>query len=176
MALQHVVLAILNNKSCTGYDIAKQFDNVLGYFWKASHQQIYRELAKLTTARTVTYSDIKQENKPNKKLYTITHLGKEALSIWLTSDLKVKTNNDDVLVKLYATHNKISLRKKILLQAKHEHKKQYERYKALEKLYFSDVHNMNDMDKLVRMTLRKGILLEKTNIDWCDECLDEING
>ena len=31
----------------TGYELAKTFDSSIGFFWKANHQQIYRELTKL---------------------------------------------------------------------------------------------------------------------------------
>ena len=47
MSLSHALLAALSQQSATGYELAQHFDGSLGHFWKASHQQIYRDLAKL---------------------------------------------------------------------------------------------------------------------------------
>lgn len=46
MSLPHVILTVLSTRDATGYDITKEFSASIGYFWKASHQQVYRELNK----------------------------------------------------------------------------------------------------------------------------------
>ena len=175
MALKHVILGVLLDGACTGYDITKKFDDVLGYFWKASHQQIYRELAKLSSQKFVVYSEIKQTNKPNKKIYTITEQGQHALLAWISAPTEIKIKNDEVLVKLYVAHHADpDKKKKILLDAQQQHQKQYNHYKVLEKYCFDGSSQGGDMDKLVHMTLKKGLLLEKARLDWCTECLHEV--
>ena len=47
MALADAILACLTERPMTGYELAKTFDSSIGFFWKADHQQIYRELSKL---------------------------------------------------------------------------------------------------------------------------------
>ncbi|MCS6814837.1 MAG: PadR family transcriptional regulator, partial [Cyanobacteria bacterium] len=51
MALSHALLSLLLHQPSSGYDLAKQFDcsveGSVGFFWGASHQQIYRELTRL---------------------------------------------------------------------------------------------------------------------------------
>ena len=47
MALGDAILACLTEHPMTGYELAKTFDSSIGFFWKADHQQIYRELSKL---------------------------------------------------------------------------------------------------------------------------------
>jgi hypothetical protein len=42
---------------------------------------------------------------------------------------------------------------------------------TLRKSLFSYKKAMGSLDKLVYMTLRNGLLIEKANIDWCDECI-----
>ena len=44
MALTHAILTALLEEDLTGYELAKQFDVSLGFFWTASHQQIYQTL------------------------------------------------------------------------------------------------------------------------------------
>ena len=50
MSLAHAVLTSLIEKSSSGYELARRFDKSIGYFWHATHQQIYRELARWAQA------------------------------------------------------------------------------------------------------------------------------
>ena len=47
MALAHTILALLAKEPGSGYDISKHFDEGLSCYWKATQQQVYRELGKL---------------------------------------------------------------------------------------------------------------------------------
>jgi hypothetical protein len=44
MSLAHVLLTSLIEKPSTGFELARRFDRSMGFFWNATHQQIYREL------------------------------------------------------------------------------------------------------------------------------------
>ncbi len=44
MSLAHVLLTSLLEKPSTGFELARRFDRSMGFFWNATHQQIYREL------------------------------------------------------------------------------------------------------------------------------------
>ena len=45
MSLAHVLLTSLIEKPSTGSELARRFDRSMGFFWNATHQQIYRELS-----------------------------------------------------------------------------------------------------------------------------------
>ena len=45
--LKYAILGLLNQKSMTGYDITKEFEEKLCEFWSAKHSQIYPELKTL---------------------------------------------------------------------------------------------------------------------------------
>ena len=45
MSLSHVLLTSLLEKPSSGFELARRFDRSMGFFWNASHQQIYRELS-----------------------------------------------------------------------------------------------------------------------------------
>jgi DNA-binding PadR family transcriptional regulator len=47
MSLPHALLTALVEHPCSGSELAERFDRSIGYFWNATHQQIYRELAPL---------------------------------------------------------------------------------------------------------------------------------
>ena len=44
MALPHAILVSLCEQSGSGYELARRFDRSIGFFWSATHQQIYRTL------------------------------------------------------------------------------------------------------------------------------------
>lgn len=54
-------------KPMSGYDIAKAIEDKTGN----SHQQIYRELAKIAEREDVTVELIEQSDRPNKKVYSV---------------------------------------------------------------------------------------------------------
>jgi len=64
--LQQLIMVALDTKGdMSGYDLCK----LLKAKTNNSHQQVYRELAKLNDAGYVSYTDIPQSGKPDIKLY-----------------------------------------------------------------------------------------------------------
>ena len=48
MSLRFAILGYLSTGPGTGWDISRQFDTGLGWFWTARHSQIYPELKRMT--------------------------------------------------------------------------------------------------------------------------------
>ena len=105
MSLRYAILASLGNRAQTGYEIARAFDRGVGYFWQASHQQIYRELGRLAEDGAVEFETIDQAGKPARKVYGLTARGRDALRAWMTTPAAPPVVKDELLVRLYAgTH------------------------------------------------------------------------
>jgi len=102
MALAEAILVCLTERSMSGYDLAKNFDASIGFFWRASHQQIYRELGRLREKGFVKSDEVKQSGKPNRILHTITPKGREAVNLWSMRPSRQPSIKDDLLVKFYA--------------------------------------------------------------------------
>ena len=102
MALGDAILACLTERPMTGYELAKTFDNSIGFFWKADHQQIYRELTKLRDRGHIQGREVVQSGKPNKLVYTLTPEGRAALRHWAARPSVPASIKDDLLVRLYA--------------------------------------------------------------------------
>ncbi|MCW2867763.1 MAG: PadR family transcriptional regulator, partial [Marmoricola sp.] len=47
MALEHALLVALSERPGTGIELARRFDRTIGFFWQATHQQIYRTLRRM---------------------------------------------------------------------------------------------------------------------------------
>ena len=86
MSLRYGILGLLNYGPQTGYEINAFFQNTLSFFWKAQTSQIYRELNKLEQEGLAKSERIVQYDKPNKKVYYISELGKEAFEEWLADE------------------------------------------------------------------------------------------
>ena len=70
MALREVILTVLARGEMTGYEITKDFEAVYVHFWRASHQQVYRELARLNKDGRVTVKVVAQEKAGPTRKFT----------------------------------------------------------------------------------------------------------
>jgi DNA-binding PadR family transcriptional regulator len=172
MALAHAILAALTDRPCSGYDLAKQFDGSVGFFWHASHQQIYRELTKLEDQGLVTAEAVAQAGKPDKKIFFVTEPGKAVLKDWIAQPSKCAPTKDDLLVKLFVGH----LVPPATVQATlHHERAQHEAtlaaYRDIESKYFLNGETLTPSAQFQYITLRNGIHYETGWLAWCDETL-----
>ncbi|MGZ6744988.1 MAG: PadR family transcriptional regulator [Nocardioides sp.] len=47
MALEHALLVALREQPASGLELAGRFGRSIGFFWHATHQQIYKVLARM---------------------------------------------------------------------------------------------------------------------------------
>ncbi len=58
MALDHAILVSLLEKPGSGYELARRFERSIGYFWTATHQQIYRVLKRMESDGWIDVRDV----------------------------------------------------------------------------------------------------------------------
>jgi DNA-binding PadR family transcriptional regulator len=175
MALGDAILACLTERPMTGYELAKTFDASIGFFWKADHQQIYRELSKLRDRGHVQAREVVQSGKPNKLVYTLTPEGKAALRHWALRPSVPPSIKDDLLVRLCALdHVDIEpLRADLMARLEH-HRDRYERYeRLLNKRAPQGVATPGDVGKL--LGLRIGMQHERAVAEWCEEAIEALS-
>jgi len=85
MSLKHGLLGMLNYEPMTGYELDKEFKETLAHFWQALPSQIYRELDTMEKKGWLVSERVVQEEKPNKRVYSITDKGKTEFLDWLSS-------------------------------------------------------------------------------------------
>ncbi|MEH2304448.1 PadR family transcriptional regulator [Nostoc sp.] len=176
MALAHAILAALVEASCSGYDLAKRFDGSVGFFWSASHQQIYRELSKLEDQEWISSETILQAGRPDKRLYSVTDLGQQHLKEWITQPCEPTPIKDDLLVKIFAGH--IVPNEIILAELEHHQKAHLEKlstYRDLEQRYFKDLQKLPEAAKFQYLTLLNGITYETNWLAWCNQVMELLN-
>ena len=170
MSLKHAIMVLLETEAGSGYDLLKRFKQRLGFFWQASHQQIYQQLKIMHKEALIDCTLEVQQGKPDRKVYTMTQNGQQELLRWLNQACKPQKINDSLLVKLYGGH---LLDKAVLLAEIREHRMQHEKalqimltleqeYQHLEPSQRSDL-------MLPFLTLRRGILGEQAWLSWALE-------
>lgn len=182
MSLEYAILGFLNEESLTGYDLKKEFDMSVSHFWNADQGQIYKTLDKLVDKNLVSFEIKYQDEKPNKKVYSITKKGKDSFIEWLKKDIEPNKIRDSFLVKIFFGSN---LDNDILIELfenkKKKHQKILNQYLQLKKECFSENNNnecnTNNLSKkylLQYITLDAGIKYEEHLIKWCDESINKI--
>ncbi len=68
MSLPHVLLTSLLERPSTGFELARRFDRSMGFFWNATHQQIYRELNNMLKKGWVSTLENEMDNGRKKPI------------------------------------------------------------------------------------------------------------
>lgn len=172
MALSHAILVSLLDRAHSGYDLAKRFDQTVGFFWPVSHQQIYQELHKLARAGWVRGETVEQADRPNRIVYELTDDGRQALDRWLHESTEPPSFKEELLVKLFALEagNKDTLLQE-LERRRQLHVERLARYEAIMAEHYPDPATLNARRRGRYLGLRMGILTERTTIAWCEEAI-----
>ena len=102
MSLDAAILGFLDEEPRSGYDLKTRcFDGLARDFWTADQAQIYRTLERLQASKLVTVTRRRQSGKPDRKVYSLTELGRQTLSAWLASGLPLTPPRDAFLLQLY---------------------------------------------------------------------------
>jgi DNA-binding PadR family transcriptional regulator len=175
LALGDAILVCLTERPMTGYELAKTFDSSIGFFWKANHQQIYRELTRLRDRGHIQGREVVQSGKPNKLVYTLTSEGKAALRQWAARPSSPASIKDDLLVRLYALDSiDIAPLRADLMARLEYHRDRLSRYeRILKKRFPQGPLSSADTGKL--LLLRMGLRYERTVTEWCEEALQTLS-
>ncbi|MBK9236423.1 MAG: PadR family transcriptional regulator [Rhodoferax sp.] len=167
MSLAHAVLTSLIEKSSSGYDLARRFDKSIGYFWHASHQQIYRELGRMEAAGWIESSVPADAGKTRKREYRVLPAGRKELKRWVGEASTPMDLRDEFMVKLRADAAlgglglQAELRRRIGL-----HMERLQQYREIEARDFTPQRLTTRASRIHHMILKKGILYEEGSIAW----------
>jgi len=171
MALGEAILVCLTERPMTGYELAKTFDSSIGFFWRASHQQIYRELQRLRGDGHVDAREVIQSGRPNKTVYRIARKGLEQVRAWSRELGQRPPVRDNMLVKLYAL-DRIDLAAlgTEIADRLVRHRARLATYeRILERRYAGRALDARATGRL--LGLKVGLMTERGYVQWCEEAL-----
>lgn len=188
MSTQHALLISLIEKPSSGYDLARRFDKSIGYFWHATHQQIYRELGRMAELGWIAAEESSRESpkesagaesapdagagekKSRKKVYYVLPAGRAELVRWVLSPGAGLDQREEILVKLRADAaiGPLGLDQEMLrLIALHEDRLAL--YRSIESKDFSGT--LDRRQKIQYALLMRGIRFQEDWVRWGRELL-----
>jgi len=150
MSLSHALMTSLLEKSSSGYDLARRFDKSIGFFWRATHQQIYRELARMELA-----------GLPAGQHELVRWAREPAPLVDLRDELMVRMRADAVIGPL-GLESEIKRRQAL-------HAEKLRAYRAIEARDFPADKALSREARIQHLILKTGIMYEQSWLSWCKE-------
>jgi len=165
----------------TGYELTKEFNESLAYFWHATSQQIYKELDTMEKSGWLISERIMQSEKPNKRVYSITPEGKAALLDWVSSP-------EDGVNKFMQGKNHLLIRLAFAGEGSDENALQM--LQEFINQYSSFAQSLDDVDKILaadegvlspkvlkywKIVALHGEYVRKARLEWAKEAISIIN-
>lgn len=174
MALEHALLVALREQPASGLDLAKRFSRSIGFFWSATHQQIYKVLGRMETAGWVAATEVSQSGKPDKKVYDVTPAGRAALAAWLAEPTPTHALRSDLAVKMRgASFGDREAVLDVVRANLADHHVRLDHYRQLMKRdYPAGRGDLSGLGLDHYLVLRGGILTEETWVAWLTEYLE----
>ena len=178
MALEHVILVSLSERAASGADLTRRFDKSIGFFWTATHQQIYRVLGRMEKDGWVVSEVVPHADRPATKVYDVTAAGREELARWIAEPTTSDPLRSDFMVKVRAAS--YGDRESVLQEARsrlEEHRARLALYEQIEQRDFpqstsggADGLDGHELD--MYLVLRGGVRMEQFWIGWLAEYLE----
>lgn len=172
MSLSHALMTSLLEKSSSGYDLARRFDKSIGYFWRATHQQIYRDLARMEQSGWIASEAAPDGGRTRKKIYHVLEAGRIELERWAREPAPLFDIRDEFIVRLRAD----AVMGPLGLQSEVErrmalHSAKLAAYLAIETRDFPPERALTREARIQHLILKTGIMYEQSWTRWCEEAL-----
>lgn len=173
MPLAHALMTSLLEKSSSGYDLARRFDKSIGFFWRATHQQIYRELARMDAAGWIASDVAPVGQRTRKRVYRVLDAGREELMRWAQAPGDLPDMREEFAVRLRADAAigplglQAELRRRLAL-----HTEKLAAYRAIEAHDFPGGKASTRAAALQHRILTLGLRYEQVWLDWTQETLN----
>lgn len=177
MSLEHAILGFLNYKPFSGYDLKKAFDTSVQHFWPADQSQIYRTLARLADQGWAEAEVIQQEDRPNRKVYTITETGRAELRRWLTEPLPAHKERHTSLIQVFFSGQLSDAEILAMFEQEAERlRERLARYDQVPQQSAEYVATINSPRETFfwMLTLEFGIKMAQASLEWVESVIQRI--
>jgi PadR family transcriptional regulator AphA len=168
--LDYVILAGLVRGPRSGYDLTRWMERETSHFFAVGHSSVYPALSRMEREGLVQHEVVPSEKGPERKVYTVSEDGREALFAWADEPPIEKHVRDDQLVKALCYPYMPEERALARLEeekARHEERlAQYEGYERELEVLFRDGGLSREAYLGTRLTLARGLGVEKSYVEW----------
>lgn len=178
--LKYALLGFLNYRSLSGYDLKGIIDTSTRHFWHADLSQIYKTLKALESDGLIASVVEAQDDRPDRRVYTITDSGRADLQQWLNTPLDEMTPlKETLLLKVFFSAETDPVRLLAMLHRQRDlHLRALERYRGQT---LADIEQNAALTGAAPIhavfwdaTRRAGELYEDMYIRWLDETIARI--
>ena len=166
MSLRHAILTSLLEKPCSGLELTRRFDRSIGFFWPASHQQVYRELGKLEADQLIESSIPMPLTRGAPKRYVVLAAGRTELANWVSTQEDPRPPRDALSVRLRAAAV-------VGAGSLVEQLKQHQRYHEAQRALYLDIQARDfshrplpPAQQIYQLILQGGIEHEEYRLRW----------
>lgn len=99
--LQEAILGLLAIRPMSGYDVARSYTRALQQIWYAPQGQVYPTLRRMHAQGLLDVSVEVQEDRPNRKVYSLTTSGRLQLVEWLSHPATLPRMHHEFIHKLF---------------------------------------------------------------------------
>ncbi len=171
--LDHALLVALREEPASGLELARRFERSIGYFWHATHQQIYRVLARMEGDGWVSVTEVAQRGRPDKKVHTVTAAGEQVLADWLATPTPMEPLRSELAVKMRgAEYGDRAAVLDVVRANLAEHRLRLARYEQLERRDHPAPTKLTGHRLDQYLVLRGGIRTERFWVEWLTEYLE----
>lgn len=170
MALDHALLVSLLEKPSSGYELARRFERSIGYFWHATHQQIYRVLSRMEAANWIAAEVQAGESAPDRKVFSVARAGRTELDRWMAEPVEPEGTRDTLMVKLRGAA--FGDPGRLIPELEHHraaHANRLTAYRVIETRDFAGT--LDPQRALQYQVLKSGLLFEQGWLEWSEEAL-----
>jgi PadR family transcriptional regulator AphA len=177
MSLKHALLGFINYGPMTGYELKKFFDTSVAHFWNAELSQIYPALKSMESEGLVEMKVEVQEDRPNRKVYSITEQGRRELMEWLAKPAEREQIREPILIKVFFGS---SLRKDQLLdvlgKAADEGRWQVTYLQYAHQFVDKFVESLGLQHEALfwQLTIDAGLKVHSAELAWTEEAIQKI--
>jgi PadR family transcriptional regulator, regulatory protein AphA len=181
MSLPHILLGLLEEPA-SGYDIKREFEQSLSFFWSAALAQIYPALKKLEKDGLVSSWQEPSEKGPARTVYQQTEKGREAFRDWLEEGPQLNTERRAYLAQAYflAQSRAPDEPRSFYEQLRDDFRARADRLTSLEDVWRDDhgpafPDNLTGQALYEHMTFDLGQRVFRLYVDWAEDCLARID-
>ncbi len=157
----------------SGYELHKRAGSSVGFIWAPARSQLYAVLKRLAAAGLVSGRPVVQEDRPDKRMFSLTNAGMATLRDWLDRIEPIEPEDrDGVLLKLFfGAFGDPEAGRRQLLDYRDRVEQRLATYREIEDT-FEGERGTAALRRL--QSLRLGIALMQASLAWADETIQAL--
>jgi DNA-binding PadR family transcriptional regulator len=167
--LRYFILGLLNQHPMSGYDIKRFLKGLSWLVDSPSFGNIYPTLHALLEDGLTTVKVVSQQNKPPRKVYNITNVGRQALHEWASQPVAPTMSLKTFVMRLVLAGN--FSQERLITHLKRRRDQVADRRSALERA----TDELGERAGLQRLALDYGLALAATELAWLDNTVNRLS-